>query len=355
MNKLISLLRPYVYAVILVITALHFLSYANPLDFQKKVKKNVISVYIKDSIPVHIDLIYDDASKPDKYYTYIETPVCEDEICYDLKVHLYWDLMGNFLAYEENKEDPFTKFDHEKFTAKDHKKMHSILADKSSVLGKYRVENLVSKKKTIYSSELDGLTGATNPAISDKIVPGAVYSAYTLWNIVNGPISDSIQAYTENLVDDDLLIKMMASDNYHLQMYGMRHLEESNPSFPKLLMRLVEKGQKYVPLFAIAKLPPSTWANPKQQGKLITMLETLNFEMENEVLNGLAKTKIAPSNIGLLISQINYLKETQYKKIFKLLKANTSSFKDSDQQTLMEISKNPKNKFAPYAKQLIKN
>lgn len=329
------------------------LVYAQPLKSQTKVDRGVITVCIKDSIPVKIDLLYDKDSLPDKFYSYIETPVCEEGICYDLKVHFYWDLLGNFSDYAEVESDPFTKFDHEEFTAQDHLKLRKILADRTSPLSTYEPEDLVDKSMNVDLPFIDAVSGATYPALENTVVSGAVYSTYTLWNIANGALSDKIKAYTLTILDEQLLLKMASSENYNLQMHALRNISETSNSYSEVLLNLIKNGKKYVPYFAIARISHEMWLNAEIQAELIKFIGSANFEMQNEILNGLESSLIAPSNSNLLLQQYKYLKKSQYRKLVEILLKNKDSLDKSDLKKLKHIASDRDNAFAPFANGLL--
>lgn len=341
--------------LLLISTAIHMSAYTEPLFFNDKVDKAVIQAFIKDSIPVEIDLIYDNDSLPDQYYSYIETPVCEEGICYDLKVHLYWDLLGNFVNYKEVASDPFTKYEHELFTAEDHSKLRKILADKTSPLANYNPEDLVDKSKTLYSPLIDAVVGATYPALKSSVVPGAVYSTHTLWNIVNGTLADKIEAYTIAHSNEAVLFKMAHSSSKDLQLYALRNLETASTSYPKILIQLVKDGIDYVPYFAIAKITQEMWLDACLQKEFISLLATTGFEMQNEILNGLSVTQLSASNIAVLLDQYVSLEKSQYRKLTSILKNNIAHFSHKEIETLKKIATETNNTFAPFANELLKN
>ncbi|WP_155598610.1 hypothetical protein [Zobellia amurskyensis] len=334
--------------------AVQFLAYSVPENFQERKGEPVFTAYIKDSIPVTVDLIYDTDSLPDRYYAYIESPVCEDGVCYDLKFHLYWDLLGNFIEYKEVASDPFTKFEHDLFTAEDHIKLQKILADKTSPLANYAPLDLIDKNNSVYSSVIDGMAGATYPALKDEVVQGAVYSTHTLWNIVNGTIASKIENHTTNVQNEELFVKMIRSNRYALQMYGMRHIAQDAEEYPNLLVSLIKNGQEYVPFFAIAKLTPHMWADTQIQSQLIGLLDSKNFEMQNEILNGLSSTKLVSGSVTRLLDKLSALKESQYKKLSSIISGSTSALTKEDIIHLKKVSES-NIKFAPYARKLVED
>ncbi|QDO95218.1 hypothetical protein FNB79_14965 [Formosa sediminum] len=341
-------------AIMCIIIAIQIYAFKRPLKTFNKVEKSVMVLYLKDSIPVNIDLIYNTNNVPEFYYAYVETPVCESGLCYDLKVNLYWNVLGDFAKYKEVESDPFTKLDHKLFSEEDHLKLIKILKDKTSPLANYEAKDLIDKTDTIFSLEVDAVTGATSPALKSSVVSGAVYSTHILWNIVNGKISDSILKYTEaNLLTNNLIESMIYSDDYHLQMYGLRHVNTTLKKYTEYLLRLVEFGEHYVPYFAIDKFTAEMWNNFEIQKQMIDLLEDFNFEMQNETLNRLQHIKIASGNIITLLEQIKYLEKSQYSHLSEIIKYNASSLSKTDKAYLLKLSKDETNSFASFATNIL--
>lgn len=279
-------------------------------------------------------LVYNDDSDPLKYYSHVITPVCEEGLCYVVTLDIYWDLLGNFLSYEEPKEDPLTKFDHVNFTESDHKKLKEILSDKNSLLKNYGVEDLVDKSVQIKSDVVvDAVAGATYPSLEGAVVKGAVYSSYTLWYIVNGKVAKEIVANTEALIDDKLLIRMLRSDNYNQQFYALNNINTTDQKFIPELIRLISKGNSYVPFFAIDKLNDSTWNTHEYQEKILGLLKTVDFEMQNEILNRIGNQELSTHALKILISDLKSLDQKQQQKALKIIDKDKISY-----DILLELS-----------------
>ena len=296
----------------------------------KKRKKKAFTAYIKDSVQVEVDLVYNRKNRPDYYSSHVVTPVCEEGICYELIVDIYWDLLGNFLAYQESKKDPFTKFDHIRFTASDHQKMKEILADKTSLLANYEAKDLVDPRVVIKSDVIDGVTGATYKSLSGAVVKGAVYSSHTLWHIVNGVIADKIVKHTETFLNDDLLIQMLQSRNYNQQFYALNKVNLEKNKFEPYLFDLLTEGESYVPFFAIDKLPKSVWAIDEYQERSAELLPRLEFKMQNEILNKLKGEALSRGALSSLVDNLEGLQENQIEKVFTILGDNRENLENKE-------------------------
>ena len=165
-------------------------------------------------------------------------------------IDMYWDLLGNFTSYTLPPDKPLTKFDHEEFTQEDYQKLNSILADQRSLLGKYKVEDLIDRHTQKVSEKVDAVTGATKKTVQNAVVGGAVYSSYTLWHLANGEISEKIEQHTRKLVADTLIRKMISSNNYHYQYFALDHIASSQYERyrPEILSLLLHARCLCIPL-----------------------------------------------------------------------------------------------------------
>jgi len=179
----------------------------------------------RDTIPMEVELVFDTDGLPDFYQCHVNTPVCSDGLCRSLILDVYWDLLGNFTRFEVPEYPPLTKWDHLEFSAEDYIKLGEILRDKNSILGTVKDVNTLFDPSTKKISEtVDAVTGATSETIKNAVVPGAVYSSYTLWQVVNGEIPSRIQQYTVSYRGQDLINKFLLSDNYHYHYEALDYL-----------------------------------------------------------------------------------------------------------------------------------
>lgn len=295
-------------------------------SFQNRQERREVAfeATIKDSIPVQVDLIYDKDNLPDSYYSRIKTPVCEDTLCYLVTIDLHWDLLGNFRDYKTPRKSPLTKFDHIRFTKSDHTKLKAILGNSESSLRDHAVESLLDPERKKQSAVVvDAVSGATNTAIKDEVVEGALYSTYTLWHIVNGDIAKKIQEHSKTLINRQILRKMLASDNADYQYYALNHIADQDfDQYAALVIRLVSEGSSYVPYFAIEKIPARVWASEPYQHNLVKLLGKVEFKMQNEILNKLKDTPLTRAATDALVANMPKLNENQKQKVLSKLNAN---------------------------------
>ncbi|MCE6989319.1 hypothetical protein [Dyadobacter sp. CY323] len=294
---------------------------------QKERRETAFETTIKDSIAVRVELVYGKDDLPDYYFSQIKTPVCEDSLCYLVTIDLYWDLLGNFQNYKTPKGNPLTKFDHIRFTNADHAKMKAILANNESSLRDHAVESLVDPEKKKKSAVVvDAVSGATNTAVKDEVVEGALYSTYTLWHIVNGDIAGKIREHSRPLINETVLRKMLGSDNAHYQYYALNKIPEQDlDKFAPLLIRLVSEGSSFVPYFAIEKIPLRIWTSENFQVTLVKLIGKVEFKMQNEILNKLKDIKLKSNSLDILISYIPKLNANQRQKVGAIANSNEAA------------------------------
>jgi len=285
--------------------------------------EKAFEVGINDSTSIQIDLQYNGNGLPEQYTSHIETPVCKDGLCYLMVIDIYWDILGNFLKYEVPENLPLTKFDHVEFTEEDHLKMKEILSNRDSFLRFYTLENLIDTTEQRSSTVVDGVSGATHKSIQNDAVGGAVFSTYVLWHIVNGPVATSVLKHTEDRFTDSLLIQLLESDNYHYKYYALQRMgENDNIKYLPYIIRLIAEGNDYVPYFAIDKVPEKTWKSTKEQVQIIGLIESLDFEMQNELLNRIHGVVLGEEALEVLASSLESLKEGQLIKALDVLLLN---------------------------------
>lgn len=278
---------------------------------------------INDSIQVEVKLRYDEAGLPEHYFCHVDTPVCEEGLCKLMVIDVYWDVLGNFLKYEISPGEPLTKFDHLHFTEEDHAKLKSILADRASILRDYPVGDLVDQRIIKKSDVVDAVTAATRVGVRDAIVSGAVYSTYTLWHIVNGPIASRIEQYTKPMHSDALLMKMFRSQNLHYQYFALHHYPEKDSiRYVPEVINLVKNGIDYVPYFAIEKVPRSAWKNHSHQLSLIGHFRSADFELKNAMLDKVADIDLSSQALDLLTTALNDLTDKQRVKVLQVAVRN---------------------------------
>lgn len=146
---------------------------------------------------------------------YIFKDVCISGECKMIRLWLFWDGAGDYLGMKLPQGEPLTKSDHTEFDEMDYAKLESILRDKFSLLKELKQEELIVVPENVNSYEVDGYTAATKPGLDQVVVKDAVYTCYTLWHTVHGPVRNFILETIESRINDDylkLLPKLVRTD-----------------------------------------------------------------------------------------------------------------------------------------------
>lgn len=224
------------------------------------------------------------------FFTALKTNVCNDQVCLPIEVDLYWDLLGNFHHYKPATGTSFTKFDHAYFAAEDYSRLQQILNDTLSVLRDYRVEDLLDQQGTKYAKEVDAVTRPTSPLFADATVPGALYTVYTLWHLVQGPIRGMLRHYLDkHYVERTWDVVFAKSDYAPYQEYFLHHLSEEDRIMHEMaIRRLLFAKDTYVPHYAIKALDMSFWNHPDKYNDVLARLGELQPHVVTQVLQMIA-------------------------------------------------------------------
>lgn len=299
-----------------------FIAYGQSVD-RNHYQRQLTFQKIDSLVTSDIYLLSDTLNRPQLYASNLSSGVCEDDLCRPVNITIYWDLLGNFVDYQTPPSDPLTKFDHIKFTAADHKKLHKILADTNSLLRDYAPEDMVDKRIAVRSATTDAVTGATIKSFEDDIVSGAVYTVHTLWHFVNGEIPAKILRNTGQLMNDNVISQFLDSGNPVYQTYVLQQLQEEHLlRFKEDVFKLMLSHDVYVPHYAIAKLPADLWANTKVQSWIVENFAKTTFTVQNALLEKLVEQRVGLRALKMLVDLIPAMPESQIDKSFSILTHN---------------------------------
>lgn len=286
-------------------------------------------------VEIRVDAIYEEGQIT-YYSSEVFTPICMDNLCNPIAIELQWDLLGRFLNYVELGDKPLTKFDHQPFELKDYDLLKKILKDKESLLQDYQMEDLVDTTKLVYSEEIDGMTGATSKTFADEIVPGAIYTCYTLWHLVNGVIDEVLVHYTDSLLDVSLKRYMLSSSVEAYQGYVLSAIEDFDyDMLNREILDLVYSSNPYIAVQALKVIGRQSW-DGESMSKLIGDIEEFSNPVQNALL-GIMEDRVLPSSI--LRRMIEFLPKAnafQIKIIYSVLKFNTASIDGELKKILLQ-------------------
>ena len=225
-----------------------------------------------NGISYEVRLVRDSAGMPGYYHARIFTPVCDDDVCKPVYIDLYWDLLGSYLRYTVPLNEPLTKMDHEEFKREEYAKLHEILADSNSLLKDYEMEELVESATKTSPGEVDAVTGATAKSLQAVVIPGALYTCYTLWHIAHGRVVDTIAKITDSLVDPPLLLHFLESRNHRYQYFALDKVMDNQgnvePDYRELVINLIRSPNVFLAAHVLKRLSPTYFSDEERQNWL---------------------------------------------------------------------------------------
>ena len=305
--------------------------YCHAQDTPLSASGKVFGLMFRDSIPMEVELLIDADGLPDFYCCHVNTPVCSDGLCRSLILDVYWDLLGNFSRFKVPEFPPLTKWDHLEFTVEDYRKLVEILRDKNSVLGSVKdVNTLFDPSTKIISETVDAVTGATRETIKNAVVPGAVYSSYTLWQVVNGEIPSTIQQYTESYMGPTLISKFLLSDNYHYHYNALDYLlSEGYEGHLGELMEMLEKSDPFVTRLAVSQFPQSWLDNEQFQLEVTKLIDRFDYRAQEIWLDRMMDVRVRGETLEQLTANPDRFSQHQLHQVLKLCDNNRSHLSDA--------------------------
>lgn len=181
--------------------------------------------------------------------------VCDDKLCANVLLELYWDLAGNYVRFDTITGSPLTKFDHKRFSDTDYKKLDQILKDRNSMLRVLEKSELVDKNIKMKATSVDAVSGATTATIKNAVVEGAVYSSYVLWHFVNGSVKNSIRTFTLSIYSGQIANQMLSSENYETQLFAIKQMKPAdyNSNFLEIC-QVIRKSVPLIKAYLISKI-----------------------------------------------------------------------------------------------------
>jgi len=256
----------------------------------KKEDKPVFSFTVNDTLNFPVFVVENPVDQAVYYGTQLETNVCNDQVCLPIQVNLFWDLLGNYHHFSKEKNFNFTKFDHQYFDENDYGRLQQILLDSLSPLRDYAVEDLLEKEAKKFSFEIDAVTRPTSPLFSNVTVPGALYTVYTLWHIVNGDIKRKLFLYSNLEYKNRNWQEYFSNSNVpNYQEYFLKHLDETEfEKYKKQVINLLSAEDDFIPHYAIDLLEKTVFKDPLEYNEILKKLNQLKPHVVTEILNSIS-------------------------------------------------------------------
>ncbi|MGB5667912.1 MAG: hypothetical protein WBM53_13775 [Maribacter sp.] len=301
-------------------------------------QKNTPMYILVDSLGrQEVSLLINEKNEPFLYSSEITTPVCADGECRLMHISLYWTLLGGYAGFDRYPNLPLTKHDHDEFLKEDYQKLHRLLMDKHSVLGRRTINALVEKPKQTDMEGVDAVSGATVAAVKESVVSGALYSCYITWNLVYGEIRHQLKKHTLSLLNDGIVVQMLYNSNVDYQIFALKRFNEKQYEQHNLrIAEIFEIGIPLIRTFIIKNLPDSFWNTSELQQqfwKSFSILDVNSRSLLFEHLEMAPESTIKEISKKLRILTKNQLKAylncVEKRKVDQSIMANLIVFSNS--------------------------
>ncbi len=285
----------------------------------------------EDSVEIKVYLTYDIEKTPINYKSYIKAPVCEDGLCYDVELIIYWDLVGNYERFELLPDKPLTKLKHEPFTEKEYQRFSELLSNPTPTLGKYKKHELTTKIQNI-----DGVSGATVAAVKDETIPGAVFTCFTMWHLVRGEVVDSIQKNTSQLLSEKVVRKIINYKSEIGDYYLLQHLndEQFRLYLTDLLPLSIRNNWYYSKLF-FESVPEALVSLAEFQDYFVTKFSKIEYLGQISLLKKLQNKSISGQLAMTLLNNLSG-NTNSTELALQIISFNSSKLDDSALQLMTD-------------------
>lgn len=293
------------------------------------------SFIVTNSDSVTIKVYNANNSESSYFYSHLKAPVCEDGLCYDVELIVYWNLIGSFERFELVPQKPLTKLKHEPFTEAEYVKLAQLLANNKPTLSNYKKEELTTKIQNI-----DGVSGATVKAVKEETIAGAVYSCFTLWHLIHGEVVDSIQNVTAKNLTEKNIRQILKYQTENADLFLLKHLSEKqfNLFCTELLPISINRNWFFSKMF-FESIPNSFVARPEFQTFIAANYHKIEYIGQVSLLKRLQSQHISSQ---LASSLLNNAKgnSTTTEMIFQLIHYNMNQLNDSVLKQMVETITN---------------
>ncbi|WP_236974635.1 hypothetical protein [Membranihabitans maritimus] len=288
-------------------------------------------------IEYNVVRLHDEEELPQAYMSEIVTPVCDDTLCALMNIRVYWNLLGNYIGYDTISGKPLTKNDHIEFEEEDYVKLHKLLVDDNSIIKRKEKKELFDQEKTRVSEVVDAVTGATAKEVKEAVVDGALYSCYTLYHIVHGPLSDSIQSDMESHYNISLQEKLLGSLHSDYQLYALKRLDEAEfMTYQNRIMDLIRGAIPLNRLYIMKKMPSEMWAERSTQETISGYYSQLEVNSQSYFLRKLEELGDIDGKCLLNLSgNVESMSRNQLKSYIRILSNNEERI---TQEVLQQIN-----------------
>lgn len=299
-----------------------------------------------------INMLVNQDKEPVLYTADISTPVCADGECKLMNIKFYWTLLGEYAGFDRYPMMPLTKYDHDEFLQEDYQKLHELLADDKSLMGRRTINQLVEKPKMRTVNGVDAVSGATITRVKESVVSGALYSCYTAWRLVHGTIQEELKANTLSILTEKMTIGMLYSRNQEYQIFALDNIEDTK--YKEHFSQVADVFKTSTPLVRsiVAKRITSKFEDsPELQKPFWEAFDKVDSGSKSLLLKYL---KDAPDYVSIVLSsKLDSMSKNQLRTFLNHLSVGLE-FDSKVQDNLKEFS-NSETTYAYLAKEFMKD
>lgn len=256
--------------------------------------------------------------EPIMYSRKFLTGVCIDGKCRLLNIELFWNITGRYLGFELPGGEFLSKTEHVKFNSSEYDKLQNLLCNRNSALANYKLEDLVPVKDT---TETDAVSTATIAAVLDYIVPGAVYTTYTLWHLVYGSTKPHIVKITSDKITSEIVLKLLNGHNVSDKVWALTHLPnemEINTALRNKLMEIISGDDIFLTEQALNALKPN-YMIKETQIDLLNIFNDSGFLQRRLIIRKLEESEILDDHVVKNLSaELGNLKGVLIKMVLEM-------------------------------------
>lgn len=268
-----------------------------------------------------INMLVNQDKEPVLYTADVSTPVCADGECKLMNIKFYWTLLGEYAGFDRYPMMPLTKYDHDEFLSEDYQKLHELLADDKSLLGRRTILQLVEKPKMRTVNGVDAISGATITRVKEAVVSGALYSCYTAWHLVHGDIQELLKENTLSVLNEKMTINMLYSSNQEYQIFAMDNIDDIKHKEHSVQLGEVFKTSTPLVRSIIAKRITSIFEGfPELQKPFWEVFDKVDSGSKSLLVKYLNE---APDYVPILLSsKLNTMSKNQLRRFLNHLLSN---------------------------------
>jgi len=246
--------------------------------------------------------LQDSSGLPIWFGRHIFRDVCISGECKMIRLWLFWDGAGNYLGLQLHEGEPLTKSDHTEFDQADYDKMNHILRDTASILKDLKQEDLIIVPDNKAELEVDGYTAATQPTLAEVVVKDAVYTCYTLWHTVYGPVQNEIRDMLNQRLSEPFLSKMFGSRKPEYVLWAIqavKNFPEYHHVFYASILENIKSEHPSIATRAMDYFQPQNMVDLDVQRHLAEIIPKVPMIRRYEILWKFITQKVSDENVVL--------------------------------------------------------